>query len=96
MISQIKIQTPGFLPHKSKPEVYRIQTEKNKEEISPAHRYDASITMIVSPEKNFKSQTFVLINGSQPEVTDNQGVRWSQAFFNQDGTLFVDLGEKIH
>jgi hypothetical protein len=95
MKSQVDLQTSGSLPQNSQPEIYQIHTEKNREEILSVHRYDASITMIVSPEKTYKSRTYVLINGSQPEVTDHQGIRWSQAIFNPDGSLFVDLGEKI-
>lgn len=95
MNTRIKRQSPELLSQKLNPGTDHIGFEKIIEDISPIQRYDASITMVISPEKTFKSRTFILINGSQPEVVDPQGIRWSKAFFNQDGTLFVDLGEKL-
>ncbi len=96
MNTQLKDQTPKPLPQKSHPYAFGNVTKTNNEEISPMHRYDASITMIASPEKDLKTRTFILINGSQPEVTDHQGILWSQSFFNKEGKFLVDLGEKIY
>jgi len=95
MNTQIKKQNPQLLPQKSLAKGYDILSETNNEVISPIHRYDASITLLFSPEKDFKTSTFILINGSQPEVADNQGILWSQAFCHKDGSLFIDLGAKI-
>lgn len=81
MNSRIKRQSPQLLPQKLNPGTDYIGFEKNIEDISPIQRYDASITMIISPEKTFKSRTFILINGSQPEVVDPPGHKMVEGVF---------------